>query len=490
MTERTVRRTGASLLVLGLFLSLFGLALPAAPAGALTDTTGLVCNNQKARADQDCEGANKHGTIAATLDPVTGDLTFDIAATGSFVGTGWRQIYICIPGTQKSQSADCQGNTASVLDPRPKPGGAYDVSVPATNTENAKDVAFACSDTIKATVDADDLPDGNFGWTVHVNTCGGGTDEAFGSVTRPNQEDSFAYSCLAPLDVTQTTATLRGSTDDSDVDRAAFTFTAPASETRTFTDTDAASGFAAAVTGLSPNTAYTYTVDFFEGDSVRANGQAKGCTFTTNPTPDTYACAAPEEVTAESATLLGSTSNGQVDTGAFTLTPATGTATTVAGAERGDTNVWAGAAKGLLPDTRYTYTVAFKDGDDAVGTGSGEVCAFTTKAAAVLSTGTQQPAPDPAPAAAPVMAVAAAAAVAPAELPRTGVATGLLLPFGIALVLLGLAALVLGGRQEPVIVLGRPRGRHYLSSPAHLPSRPATKNPVHHLATLERIRPT
>lgn len=454
------RRAGAVAMTLGLLLSVLGVVTAAAPAAALQDTSGLVCNNQKDRADQDCEGANAHGTIATSFD-ADGNLLFDIDATGDF--GGWKQLYICIPGTAKTNRADCQGNTASVLHPQPAGGGAYDVTVPATNTENDKDVTFACATSINAKVYASALPaSASFAWTVHVNTCGGGTDEAFGVATRtPPQGEDFTYECLPATGVGQTAATLRGSTDDEDVDAAVFSFTLPAGETRTFTDDDATDGFSVDVTGLTANTVYEYEVDFYAGDAVEPAGTGAGCRFTTNSTPDTYACAAPTDVTATGATLGGSTSNGEVDAATFRLTPDGGATTELAGTEQGNSNTWSAAATGLTPATRYTYTVRFLDGADLAGAGSGEVCAFTT-GAAVAGVIETRPAPEPEVAPAAVAAVA----VAGAELPRTGIETDLLLPLGLALVLLGVAAVTLsGGRESQLVVvaglLRRPEGQHY-----------------------------
>lgn len=461
----TMRRAGALATVFGLVLTVVGVVSTSTPAAALEDTTGLVCNNQKDRPDQDCEGANAHGTIATSFD-ADGNLLFDIDATDGF--GGWKQLYICIPGTERTNSADCQGNTASVLHPQPPGGGAYDVTTPASNTENDKDVTFACATSINAKVYASSLPAStSFAWTVHVNTCGGGTDEAFGVATRtPPPGDDFTYACLPATDVTQTTATLRGSTDDEDVDAAVFSFTLPAGETRTFTDDDATDGFSVDVTGLTANTVYEYTVEFFVGDATEPSGTGAGCRFTTNSTPDTYACAAPTDVTATTAVLRGSTSNGEVDTATFRLTPDGGATTELAGTEQGDSNAWSAAATGLTPATRYTYTVAFLDGTDLAGTGSGEVCAFTTGAqvAGIVET---RPAVEAVAAVAPVESAAApAVAVAGAELPRTGVATDVLLPLGLALVLVGLAGVALGERRSVQLVLiggvlRRPDGRHY-----------------------------
>jgi hypothetical protein len=452
-------------MTLGLLLSVLGVMASVTPAAAAGDTSGQVCNNQKDRVDQDCEGANAHGTIATAFD-ADGNLLFDIDATNGF--GGWKQLYVCIPGTEKTNRADCQGNTASVLHPQPAGAGDYDVTTPATNTENDKDVTFACATSIDAKVFAAALPTSrSFTWTVHVNTCDGGTDEAFGTATRtlPQGED-FTYECLAAAGVTRTAATLRGATDDEDVDAAVFSFTLPAGETRTFTDDDATGGFSVDITGLTANTVYEYSVDFFAGDAVEPAGTGAGCRFTTNATPDTYACAAPSDVTATTATLRGSTSDGEVDAVTFELTPETGATTAVTGTEQGNSGTWSAAATGLSPATRYTYAARFLDGTDLAGTGGGEVCTFTT-GAAVLGVVETRTAPEPEVAPAAVAPTAAApVAVAGAELPRTGIETDLLLPLGIALVLLGVAAVTLsGGRESQLVVvagrLRRPEGEHY-----------------------------
>ena len=366
MTVGRKARLGAVGIVAGLLLSLVGFVTAVAPASALADTTGLVCNNQQADAN-DCEGSQKHGTVTAVWDDAAETLTFDLAATDGV--TEWKQLYICIPGTSKSNGADCQGNTASVL----SPADSYDVTAPAANTENDKDVEFECSTEVTAVVDLTSLaalPD-PLTWTLHVNTCTGGTDEAFGSTPRPVTPTSPTYACTAPTGVGTTEATLQGTTTD------------------------------AGVTGAT-----------------------------------------------------------------FALTPPDGSI--AAAAEDGTTNNWSAKATGLKSGTSYTYTVTFSDADGTAGTGTGAVCAFTTTA--VLSSGQENPVtPAVAPAAettaAPAVQVAdvvlAAPAVAPAELPRTGVATDLLIPLGLALVLFGLAAVILGRRDLPVAVLGRPEGHHY-----------------------------
>jgi hypothetical protein len=457
MAEGRKRRIGAVGIVLGLLLSGLGLVAAVAPATALADTTGLVCNNQKDRADQDCEGANNHGTISTSFDG-SGNLLFDIDANPGF--GGWKQIYICIPGTDKTNSADCQGNTASVLNPQT----SYDVTTPSTNTEGTKDVSFACSTSINATVLKSALPaSGPVKWTVHVNTCGGGTDEAFGTSTpTPPPGPNPQYLCQPATGVSQTGATLNGSTDDADVTRAIFTFTQGSSAT--FEDTSSAAGaFSAAATGLTANTVYKYKVEFFEGANTTAVGTATDCAFQTSQKPPTYACEAATNVTSTSATLNGSTDDDEVDAATFVLSPAEGTV--AAGTETGNSNKWSAAASSLKPGTDYTYTVQFKDGTDVAGTSAS--CAFTTGPAVLGVTQEQPAAPAPAtaavaPAAAAAPQTAAAAAAAPATLPRTGLANDLLAPLGAALVLVGVAFVLLG-RREQLALLERPAGQHYRS---------------------------
>lgn len=471
----SLRGIGAVTVVIGIVIGLFGLAVPAAPAGALTDTTGLVCNNQKNRADQDCEGANAHGTVTATF--VNGDLVFDIDATGNF--GGWRQLYICIPGTPKTKSADCQGNSASVLDPRPAPNlanGAYDVTQPSTNTENAKDVAFSCAKSIDATVFASALPQGSdlFNWTIHVNTCDGGTDEAFGSAQRPTDPpEGPTYQCVAASPVGQTTATLRGSTSDESVTSAAFSITSPTSAPAGGTDTTPNDGFSFDATQLQPNTTYSYAVDFKNANAT-TRGTATGCTFVTASVPDTYECLAPTGVTTTGATLQGRTSDGEIDSASFALTPQGGSPTPLSGVEAGTSNNWSASASGLTADTNYSYTVDFLDNTSVEGTGSGSVCSFRTSAASGGDTGggvisdtlgaapqpsTHKAATEPAPVVAGVVLARETAAVAPAvvdaqpavanvALARTGLASGSLLSLGVALVLFGLLGLALGGRPQ------------------------------------------
>ena len=370
MAEGRVRRIGAVGIVLGLLLSLIGVVASVAPASAKADTTGLVCNNQSGDATKDCEGDKEHGTIEAELDG-NGDLVFDIVATDGV--TEWRQIYLCIPGSPVTQGADCQGNTGAVL-----PTTAYDVTLPATNTENGKDVTFACvapGDPIRAVVDASALPAGTdpITWTVHLNTCTGGTDEAFGSTGRTTPPaPASTYDCVAPTG-TGTERTLNGTTDDTDVDGATFELTKGGTTTEHAGTAGTGGAWSAKVTDLDPGS-YTYTVDFLDSATVQGTGDEAVCAFTVTGPPGTPP--------------------GQ--------TPAVQGDTAVLGVTQENT------AAAVAPETQ----------------------------------------------------VAAAAAAAPATLPRTGLANDLLAPLGAALVLVGVAFLLLG-RREQLALVDRPHGEHY-----------------------------
>ena len=479
--ERPVRRIGAVAVLVGLLLTGVAVVASAAPVAAASNP-GLVCNNQQNRPDKDCVDDKNHGTIATSFD-TAGNLVFDLKAAEGF--PGWRQIYICVgTGDTPTNSADCQGNTTTVLGPDAAVGNQYDVTdvdPDSTITEHAKDVSFAeCATGITAVVKAGALPPGEFNWIVHVNSCRGTTDEAFGTATRPTTGDQKTYTCAAPTGVTSDAATLRATTTDLDVTAAEFSLTAASGGSPQVVagveDPDVRGKWSAAVTGLQPETSYTYDVRF-----VRSSGSttAEDCAFATTKGPESYTCAAPTNVTENSATLRGSTTDETVDATLFELSSANGS-TTRDGTESGDSNNWTASVTGLAANTEYTYTVDFRDAGVSHGTGSGAACRFKTLAASTTQTNptTEQPtvvagvaftAPTPeAPpaAAAPVAAVtptppaAAAPAVGAAPLARTGVATDVLLPVGFGLVLFGAMASLVGRRHELALVR-RPSGQHY-----------------------------
>ena len=476
MAERPMRRIGVVTALLGLLVTLVAVVASAAPAAA-ADNEGLICNNQQNRPDKDCEGDKNHGTITSSFD-TEGNLVFELTAAADF--PGWRQIYICVgTGDTPTNGADCQGSTQTVLHPNDAGGDEYDVTdvdPDSAITEDTNDVSFAeCATGITAVVKADALPPGGFNWIVHVNSCEGTTDEAFGRANPDGPGEGFTYACAAPTGVTSEAATLRGTTTDPDVTAAEFTFTSPADETRSFDGVAGADGeWSAAVTGLQPDTAYKYQVTFSAGEEEVAT--AEDCAFATTKAPDTYTCAAPTNVTASGATLRGATSDESIDAATFTLQGANGS-TVIPGTETGDSNQWTAEATGLAADTEYTYAVDFTDDGDSHGVGSGDACRFRTRTASVTTVSSPEddtqvagvvftaPTPEALPAAAPAAAAAAppvapAPAVAAAPLARTGTSTDVLLPVGLGLVLFGAGMALLGRRQE-LAIIRRPHGLHY-----------------------------
>ena len=248
---------GALLLVSGIAIAAVGfIASPAAAA----DNEVQICNNQSGDTTKDCVGDKDHGTASWVYDG--DDLVFTITGNQGF--GGWRQIYICIPGTDKTQSADCQGNTASVLSPA---DGDYTVAGVTNPVVADRDVSFDCDTNFTARVAGAVLANAGspVSWTIHVNTCDGGTDEAFGSSAPSGPTTNAAtYACDTP-DVTATSATLKGSTTDSAVDGAEFTLTGqlPVAGTK-----GTGNAYSAEVSGLTKNTLYKYTITFKAGTDV------------------------------------------------------------------------------------------------------------------------------------------------------------------------------------------------------------------------------
>lgn len=469
------RSLGAVLAIVGLLLATLGLVAGATAAQAAPATEGQVCNNQKDRADQDCVGGNAHGTVTTSYE-ADGDLVFDIVSSGT---TEWTQFYLCLPSSGRTNSADCQGNTPTLI----KPAGNYVVTTPAINTPEDKSVRFTATKTIQVVVDRAVFANlGTFSYTIHVNTTNGGTDEAFGDETPPAPGGSTpTYLCSSPTEVTATSATLRGATTDTSVTGATFTLTSGGSTVVDDAD-GAANGFSAQVTGLTAGTNYTYKVEFKTGAVV--TGTANGCAFGTAAAPDTYECLAPSAITASGATLSARTSDGEIDVVNFTLSPSAGSvgAGTKTSSESAGNNVnsWSASATGLAASTTYTYTASFVDG---AGPGSAEsgvgsdpaTCRFTTLAAttstgggavdsgttggggapaAVAGAEADRGAVAPDATATPFVAVAgiqtAQPAVAAAPLARTGRDLGVLVPLGLALLLAGVLALF--STRRPVLV--------------------------------------
>lgn len=269
----TARRvSGAVLIMLGVLFAVVGVV--ASPVAADEHNVVEVCNNQQGD-DQDCEGDQAHGTV--TWSFVDGDLVFDIEATDG--STEWKQIYICIPGTEKSNGADCQGNTDSVLSP-----DGYEVTGASGVKENDKDVEFDCDAEFGAVVPAEtlaelDIDTDDFAWTIHVNTCDGGTDEAFGRATVTTPPPVRSYTCAAPTIANGNDATLNGSTDDPNVDAASFTLTKTGGSSQTVAATEGADGVFTGAANDLENGNYTYTITFTGPDLSKTSGE---CSFNVN----------------------------------------------------------------------------------------------------------------------------------------------------------------------------------------------------------------
>ncbi|HEX7168293.1 MAG TPA: hypothetical protein VF230_15040, partial [Acidimicrobiales bacterium] len=187
------------------------------------------------------------------------------------------------------------------------------------------------------------------------------------------------YTCAAPS-ASGSEAVLRGSTDDGDVDGAAFRLTGPDGVTTDHDGSGSDGAWTANVGDLAAGD-YTYDVVFLDGgDDVASAGPGSACRFTVDAAPaaaapaprPTYTCAAPT-VSGSTATLRGSTTDSAVDGATFHLT--SGGVTTSHAATAADGS-WSAVVSDLAPGS-YTYTVELTDGGDTVATaGPGGACRF------------------------------------------------------------------------------------------------------------------
>jgi hypothetical protein len=191
MPRTTLRRLGSTAFAVGLLLASIGVVAGGSSTAGAADATGTdtvpICNNQRSSTpDTNCQGDALHGTVTTSYD-ADGNLVFDVLATADgFVG--WSGIKICIPQVGPTDGADCTGADGPISP------AVYTVTGADGVVENDKDVSFTCDGDFRATVDAavvdgDDAPS----FTVHLTACadgaaGGatGTDEAFGTATRPS----------------------------------------------------------------------------------------------------------------------------------------------------------------------------------------------------------------------------------------------------------------------------------------------------------------
>ena len=279
------------------------------------------------------------------------------------------------------------------------------------------------------------------------------------------------YLCSAATAVTHDTATLHAATSDAAVTEAVFTLN-PGNIT--LTDSTGPSPYSVDATGLTPDTLYTYSVEFNPGAIPQSNA---GCELTTLAAPivPTYECSAATAVSHDSATLNGSTTDAAATAAVFTLIGPGGGVL-----DDNDGAPFTVDASGLTPSTAYTYTVAFNGNQQ-----TNAACGFTTATAPIIPGGNPDPVvPDPVlippvqltppvvtpPAAIPVVlpdvivpdapVVPEAPAEAPSivagivvtrELPRNGSTALPLLQVGLGLILLGAGAMLFGRERTALI---------------------------------------
>jgi hypothetical protein len=365
------RANGARAAILAALLSGgLGLTVLSAPAGAAVTGTADICNNQHGNGN-DCQGGDVHGSVSWTYQG-NGDLVLEVTPESGF--GGWGGVKFCAPYAGPTQPADCTGASATVLHPD---SGDYAVTGVTGATVEDKAVSFDCDGTFTVTVAADALPAGEFAWALHLDACAGGTDEAFGVATPPPPDDAFVYQCAAPTEITTTGAVLHATTDDPSVTAASFDI-----DGQTLPGVDDGGGaWSAAVTGLDPNTAYTYSVTFtLDHGEVVSQLTVEDCALGTDPVVHSYSCSAATGVTDSAATLNGETDDPNVDGATAVLND-----TDVPLADGGN-GLWSGDVTGLDPVTSYTYDVSFTDGGEELGTAEG--CAFSTGEAPTTTSST------------------------------------------------------------------------------------------------------
>ena len=192
------------------------------------------------------------------------------------------------------------------------------------------------------------------------------------------------FECIDVASITPTGAIVTGSTSHPAATRATF-LVSPAGGTAPDDTTPTAAAnqrleFSSQLTGLTPSTAYTVRVQFYDGNNLLGTSAVGGCPFNT-PSAPTYVCINATGITTSSAVLGGSTSNQSVTQARFTLSPAVGASIvdTSATPVGGDKQFFV-TANGLAPGTNYSFLVEFLDAqNNVVGSNTaGDRCPFTT----------------------------------------------------------------------------------------------------------------
>lgn len=286
------------------------------------------------------------------------------------------------------------------------------------------------------------------------------------------------YACMAATAITMNGATLQGVTDDPAVVSATFTVREDGVVVGSPITVTGTSPFTTPVTGLTPSTAYTYTVVFNPGANAQTNA---ACAFTTQADPNASTTTSSSSTTSSTSSTSTSTTLGTSTTSSTVATTTSTTAkvykyecgpTTINEAERkvvlgqstddpsinsatfiikkGDAVVdsftvtrTSGGEEGafvLDPGTTYTYTVTFNPGNHV-----SNVCTFTVPGNADVTT-TTAPGGGTGSTTATTAPSAAASAATANPLPRTGADPFPLARVALALVAAGLVLLALGHR--------------------------------------------
>ena len=329
-----------------------------------SNATGLTANTNYTFK---VEFLNNNGTVVGTSNNNCPFTTQPIAPT-----------YICVSGTATGQTtATLVGRTT---DPAATQARFVLAGGPGTV---ANDTTFVAPDrTFESNATGLTV---NTAYTFRVeflSNAGGviGTSAA-GGCPFTTQPIAPTYICVSGTATGQTTATLVGRTNDPAATQARFVLaggpgTAP--NDTTFVAPDRT--FESNATGLTANTAYTFRVEFLNNAGTALGTSNNSCPFTTQPIAPTYVCVSAGNVTQNAATLRGETSNANVTSAVFTLTPVGGTIGTTVIANGGAGKLLSAPATGLSANTTYTYSISFRNAaDNQVGTAIGTPeCQFAT----------------------------------------------------------------------------------------------------------------
>jgi hypothetical protein len=185
--------------------------------------------------------------------------------------------------------------------------------------------------------------------------------------------------------VTRSSARIAGVTTDPKAATARFVLDpreGTAHDDETPTVTGDSRRFSTTATGLTPDTTYSFVVEFLDNhDHVLGASAAGGCDFRTLPPPPVFLCVAASWITDDSATFGGLTTSPDATLAHFILIPPDDDAivpdddsVTVSGASR----KFATIARNLTAGTTYTVEIEFRDAaDHLLGKSDRGACTLT-----------------------------------------------------------------------------------------------------------------